>query len=59
MSVELKVILQEREADALIRAADNGRGGWNAQPSLDLQRADFKIITAIHHARADQDGDGQ
>jgi len=57
MSVELKVTLQEREADALIRAAERGRAGWNAQPSLDLQRADFKIIGAIHHARSEHEGE--
>lgn len=52
MSVELRVTLQEREADALLRASEDGRGGWHANPSQVLQSADFKITSAIQHARS-------
>lgn len=52
MSVTITVRLQEAEADAWIRAYDEGRKGWHSIPPLALQRADFKIMSAIFAERA-------
>lgn len=57
MSVTITVRLQETEADALIRSYDEGRKGWHSIPSLALQRADFKIMSAIFAERANH-GEG-
>ena len=50
MSVKITVTLSEREADALLKV--ERRSGWHARPSQALQVADFKIVGAIHSARA-------
>ncbi len=57
MSIEIRVRLQETEADALLRAYQEGRSGWHANPSLALQRADFKIAGSIFRSRAEQESE--
>lgn len=56
MAVTITITLAEREADALLRAFDDGRQGWHSRPSIPLQTADAKIAQSIVRERMSKPG---
>ena len=57
MAVTITITLAEREADALLRAFDDGRQGWHSRPSIPLQTADAKIAQSIVRERMSKPAD--